>query len=192
MSPLCALGPLSYRAQIWRFPPDFFLTSNVHSEFPWSDEDQVTVVQSSYLTKQALFWGGGGGGGGLIAPQIPKGQTVRVPPPQIKSTMRVFAPAAFNEILQTQLKLNGRLQVGSWTSRAKCAVTAAQGSTTVFTPATAARDSSRGASAGTGLMSANLAHRWEARLLTFYLSFCAFFVTKDMLTLVLLVISFSP
>lgn len=80
MSPLCALGPLSYRAQIWRFPPDFFLTSNVHSEFPWSDEDQVTVVQSSYLTKQALFWGGGGEGWADCSTDS-KGSNCKGPPP---------------------------------------------------------------------------------------------------------------
>lgn len=51
-------------------------------------------------------------------------------------------------------------QVGFWTSHAKCAATAARGNTTVFTPVTAARDSSRGASAETGRTSANLALRW--------------------------------
>lgn len=56
--------------------------------------------------------------------------------------------------------LSPPMQVGSWTSRAKCAATAARGNTTVFTPATAARDSSRGASAGTGPTSANPALRW--------------------------------
>lgn len=55
----------------------------------------------------------------------------------------------------------GLPQVGFWTSHAKCAATAAQGNTMVFTPVTAARDSSRGASAETGLTSVNLALRWR-------------------------------
>lgn len=59
----------------------------------------------------------------------------------------------------------GLPQVGFWTSRAKCAATAAQGNTTVFTPVTAVRDSSRGASAETEHTSANLALRWGLLLI---------------------------
>lgn len=56
-------------------------------------------------------------------------------------------------------RIVGLSQVEYWTSHAKCVVTAAQGNTTVFTPVTAARDSSRGASAETGHTSVNLALR---------------------------------
>lgn len=50
-------------------------------------------------------------------------------------------------------------QVGFWTSRAKFVETVVQGNTTVFTPAMAARVSSRGASAEIGPTSVNLALR---------------------------------
>lgn len=68
----------------------------------------------------------------------------------------------------------GLAQVGFWTSHARCAATAAQGNTTVFTPATAARDSSKGASAGTEHTSVNPALRWGL-LLIFYLFICFVF-----------------
>lgn len=61
-------------------------------------------------------------------------------------------------------------QVGFWTSHAKCAATAAQGSTMEFTPVTAARDSSRGASAETGPTSVNLALRWGLSLIYYIFS----------------------
>ncbi len=65
----------------------------------------------------------------------------------------------------------GLSQVGFWTSRAKCAATAARGNTTVFTPVTAARDSSRGASAETGPTSVNPALRWGLLLISYLSSF---------------------
>lgn len=61
----------------------------------------------------------------------------------------------------------GLSQVGFWISHAKCAATAVRGNTTVFTPVTAARDSSRGASAETGPTSANLALRWGLLLIPY-------------------------
>lgn len=65
----------------------------------------------------------------------------------------------------------GLSQVGFWTSHAKSVETAAQGNTTVFTPVTAARDSSRGASEETEPTSVNLALRWGLLLIYYKFSF---------------------